>query len=297
MSTTAVSPKVWVQAARPKTLGAAVAPVLVGTAMAWEAGGLHAPSALLALLGALLIQVGVNYHNDYQDFLKGTDTDDRVGPTRVTQAGMVDPETMRRATIAVFALAVLSGLYLIYRGGWPILGVGVASIGAALWYTGGRYSLAYIGLADLFVFVFFGPVAVAGTYYVQALSVSPEVIVAGSGPGLLSVAILLVNNIRDVDDDRTAQKKTLVVRLGRSVGVALYAACAKGALLLPVVLWLWTGRHPWTMLTALLAPLAVSATRTLATTTDPAEINPLLGVTGRMLLLWAALFSVGWTLS
>lgn len=294
MSTTAVSPQVWVQAARPKTLGAAVAPVVVGTAMAWEAGGLHAPSALLALLGALLIQVGVNYHNDYQDFLKGTDTDERVGPTRVTQAGLVNPETMRAATITVFALAVLSGLYLIYRGGWPILAVGIASIGAALWYTGGRYSLAYIGLADLFVFIFFGPVAVAGTYYVQTLSVAPHVIVVGSGPGLLSVAILLVNNIRDVDDDRTAQKKTLVVRLGRSAGIALYAACAKGALLLPVVLWLWTGRHPWTMLTVLLAPLAVRATRSLTRTTDPAEINPLLGVTGRMLVLWALLFSVGW---
>jgi 1,4-dihydroxy-2-naphthoate octaprenyltransferase len=296
MSRTAVSPNVWIQAARPKTLGAAVAPVAVGAAMAVEAGAFHAPSAALALLGAVLIQVGVNYHNDYQDFLKGTDTDHRVGPTRVTQAGLVDPATMRRATIAVFALAVLSGVYLIVRGGWPILAVGVASIGAALWYTGGRYSLAYIGLADLFVFIFFGPVAVGGTYYVQALTLTPDVLAAGVGPGLLSVGILLVNNIRDIDDDRSVDKRTLVVRMGRAAGVALYAACTKGALLLPVGLWLWTGRHPWTMATVLLAPMAVSATRTLANSRDPAVINPLLARTGQLLVLWALVFAVGWNL-
>jgi len=296
MSSTTVSANVWIQAARPKTLGAAVAPVAVGSAMAWEAGAFHGPSALFALVGAVLIQVGVNYHNDYQDFLKGTDTEGRVGPTRVTQAGLVDPNTMRRATILVFGLAVLSGVYLIVRGGWPILAVGLASIGAALWYTGGRYSLAYTGLADLFVFLFFGPVAVAGTYYVQALSVPVEVIVAGTGPGLLSVGILLVNNIRDVGDDRSADKRTLVVRLGRTAGVALYAACTKGALLVPAVLWLWTGRHPGAAATLLLAPLAVQATHTLATSTDPKAINPLLGQTGRLLVLWALLFSMGWAL-
>ena len=294
MSIVATSPKTWLQAARPKTLGAAVAPVLVGTALAISHGALHLPSAVLALLGAVLIQIGVNFHNDYQDFLKGTDTEDRVGPTRVTSAGLVDPETMQRATIVVFGLAVLSGLYLIARGGWPVLAIGVASIGSALWYTGGRYSLAYLGLADLFVFVFFGPIAVAGTYYVQALTVTPAVVVAGAGPGLLSVAILLVNNVRDVEDDRMAEKKTLVVRLGRSAGVALYAASTKGALLLPVMLWLWTGSHPWAMLTVVLAPLAIRATIRLANASDPRTINPLLGATGRLLVLWALVFSIGW---
>lgn len=283
-------------AARPKTLGAAVAPVLVGSVMAYEAGGLHLLSAGLTLLAAVLIQVGVNYHNDYHDFLKGTDTDDRVGPTRVTQAGLVEAETMKRATVAVFALAVAAGSYLMWRGGWPIVAVGAASIASALWYTGGRYSLAYLGLADLFVFVFFGPVAVGGTFYVQALSLAPEALAAGVGPGLLSVAILLVNNVRDVRGDRVARKKTLVVRFGRTAGVALYAACLKGALVLPLILFLWTGAHPWAMLTLLLTPLAVSATRTLATTTDPDRLNALLPATGRLLVLWALLFSVGWLL-
>ena len=296
MPATTVSPRIWWKAARPKTLGAAIAPVLVGTVLAIDAGAWHGPSALLALLGALLIQVGVNYHNDYYDYLRGTDTDDRLGPTRATQAGWVDPETMKRATVLVFGAAVLAGSYLIWRGGWPILAVGIASIGAAVWYTAGRYSLAYLGLADLFVFIFFGPVAVGGTYYVQALTLPPEVLAAGAGPGLLSVAILLVNNTRDVEGDREAGKKTLVVRLGRAAGVGLYAACLKGALVLPVVLYFWTGAHPWAMITLLLLPVAVQATRTLATSTDGAALNALLARTGQLLVLWAVLFSVGWLL-
>lgn len=295
MSSAIAPPRVWVLAARPKTLGAAIAPVLVGTILAVDAGLWHLPSAMLALLGAVLIQVGVNYHNDYHDYLKGTDTDDRLGPTRATQAGWVDPGTMKRATLVVFGAAVAAGLYLIWRGGWPVLAIGVASITAAVWYTAGRYSLAYLGLADLFVFLFFGPVAVGGTYYVQALSLPPEVIAVGAGPGLLSVAILLVNNTRDVEGDRHAGKKTLVVRLGRTAGVALYAACLKGALALPVVLYLWTGTHPWAMLPLLLLPLALRHVRTLATTRGR-ELNDLLAHTGQLLVLWSVLFSVGWML-
>jgi 1,4-dihydroxy-2-naphthoate octaprenyltransferase len=281
-------------AARPKTLGAAVAPVLVGTAMAWEAGGAHLPSALLALASAVLIQVGVNYHNDYSDYLKGADTEDRVGPTRVTQAGLVDPNTMKRATVVVFGLAVAAGAYLIGRGGWPVFAIGAASIGAAIWYTGGRYSLAALGLADAFVFVFFGPVAVAGTYYVQALTVTPEVLAAGAGPGLLSVGILLVNNIRDLPQDRRADRRTLVVRLGRTAGVALYGGCVLGALFVPAGLAAWTGAHPWSAAPLALLPLAVGPIRVLASTTDPEKLNPLLGTTGRLLVLWSLLFSVGW---
>lgn len=291
--------RIWLWAARPKTLGAAVAPVLVGTAMAIEAGAWHPLAATLALLGAVLIQVGVNFHNDYADFLQGTDTEDRIGPLRVTQAGLVAPETMRRATILVFGLAVLTGGYLMYRGGWPILVVGVASIGAAVWYTAGPYSLASLGLADLFVFVFFGPVPVGGTYYVQALALSPEVIVAGTGPGLLSIGILLVNNVRDMEQDREAGKRTLVVRFGRRFGVGAYAGCLVGALILPLILAFGpfgTEVHPWVAVPVLLLPLAVRAVRTMASTTDPEQLNPLLGATGRLLVLWALLFAVGWNL-
>lgn len=297
MPTTAQSPfSIWMMAARPKTLGAAVAPVLIGTAMAFEAGGVHVPSAALALLSAVLIQVGVNYHNDYADYLKGADTEDRVGPTRVTQAGLVAPEAMRRATIVVFALAVLAGGYLIWRGGWPILAIGALSIFSAVLYTAGPYSLADTGLADLFVLVFFGPVAVGGTYYVQALSINPVVLVAGLAPGLLSVGILLVNNIRDISEDQRAGKKTLPVRWGRPFGIGLYGACIAAAALVPIGCWAWTGAHPWAGVSAVIAPLAVPIVRKLATEDDPAALNPLLGATGRLLLLYSMLFSVGWVL-
>jgi len=288
--------RVWLHAARPKTLGAAVAPVVVGTAMAVEAGAWHPLSAGLVLLSAILIQVGVNYHNDYADYLHGADTEDRVGPMRVTQAGLVDPDTMRRATILVFAAAVAAGGYLIYRGGWPILIIGVASIVTAVWYTAGPYSLAALGLADVAVFIFFGPVAVAGTYYVQVLACPPEVIVAGVGPGLFSVGILLVNNVRDIADDRAAGKRTLVVRLGRRVGIGLYATCVLAALALPAVLVLWMGQHTWILATLLLLPLAWRPIRTLARTSDPERLNPLLGATGRLLVLWALVFALGWNL-
>jgi 1,4-dihydroxy-2-naphthoate octaprenyltransferase len=288
--------RVWGHAARPKTLAASLAPVLVGTAMAAEAGRAAPLAAGLTVLSALLIQVGVNYHNDYTDYIKGADTDDRVGPMRVTQAGLVHPATMRRATILVFAGAVAAGGYLIYRGGWPILLIGVASIGTAIWYTAGPYSLAALGLADLAVFLFFGPVAVGGTYYVQALACPPEVLVAGAGPGLFSVGILLVNNLRDAPTDRAAGKRTLVVRLGRSAGVVLYGAALGGALLVPLVLFVWTGRGPWSLAPLVLVPWVVRAVRTVAHTADPEALNPLLATTGRLLALWAVLFAAGWLL-
>jgi 1,4-dihydroxy-2-naphthoate octaprenyltransferase len=174
--------------------------------------------------------------------------------------------------------------------------VGVAAIACAIWYTAGRYSLAALGLADLAVFLFFGPVAVGGTYYVQALACPPEVLVAGVGPGLFSVGILLVNNIRDVENDRAAGKRTLVVRLGRRAGVALYGLCLAGALVVPAGLAWWTGGHPWSAGTLLLVPLAARAVRTLAQTAKPEGLNPLLATTGQLLALWALLFSVGWIL-
>jgi 1,4-dihydroxy-2-naphthoate octaprenyltransferase len=286
--------QVWLMAARPKTLGAAIAPVLLGTAMAYEASALHWPAALCALLGAVLIQVGVNYHNDYTDFVKGTDTEDRVGPTRVTQAGYVAPETMRRATIVVFALAVLAGVYLIVRGGWPVLLIGVLSIASAVLYTAGPYSLADTGLADLFVLIFFGPVAVGGTFYVQALTITWPVIVAGLGPGLLSEGILLVNNIRDLEGDRAAGKRTVPVRLGRRVGVMLYGACVIGAALVPVVLYALLGAHPWVLMAVPVVLLAAAPMRTLWRERRPERLNPLLAATGRVLMLYSVVFAWGW---
>ncbi len=281
-------------AARPKTLWAAFSPVLVGVAMAAGDHAAHPLSAVLAMIGAVLIQVGTNFYNDYADFEKGADTSERKGPLRVTLAGLVRPEAMKRATFVTFALAVAAGGYLMWRGGWPIVIIGVSAILFGLLYTAGRYSLSYLGIADLFVLIFFGPVAVGGTYYVQALTLPPEVLVAGIAPGLLSVAILLVNNIRDVDEDRAAGKRTLVVRLGRSFGVGLYACCVGTALFVPVALYLWDGSHPWAMATVALLPLAVASVRKLRAVRDPRALNPLLGETARLLLLYSLVFSVGW---
>lgn len=287
---------IWIAAARPKTLWAAVAPVLIGVALAYADGVFHAWSALCAMLGAIWIQVGTNFYNDYADFKKGADTADRKGPLRVTQAGLVSPEAVKRATFIAFGLAVLSGVYLMVRGGWPIITIGVLSIVSGILYTGGRFSLAYLGISDLFVLVFFGPVAVGGTYYVQALTISPVVFVAGFAPGLLSVAILLVNNIRDIEEDRMAQKNTLIVRTGRNVGTALYALCVFGALALTGVLVWIDGTRGWGLLPLILVPLAVRNLQKLRTTTDPFALNPLLGATARLLLLYSLLFAIGWNL-
>jgi len=288
---------VWVQAARPQTLGAAVAPVVVGTAMAVEAGAFHAVSALCAALGAVFIQIGTNFSNDYLDFVKGADRESRRGPTRATQAGWVSVKAMRRATILTFTLAFASGLYLIWRGGWPVLAIGLCSIASGVWYTAGRWSLAYLGLADFFVLVFFGPVAVGGTYYVQALTVNGPVLVAGMAPGLLATGILLINNLRDREEDARANKKTLVVRFGRATGRRLYAACVIGAALVPVALVSWTDGHAWALAAV---GVAVGAAPLLCrlwqANDDPRALNPLLARTARLLVAYSLVFSVGWNL-
>lgn len=289
-------PAIWVLAARPKTLWAAVAPVFLGTAFAVEAGAFHAASALVALVAAVLIQVGTNYSNDYHDFVKGADTERRKGPVRVTQAGLVRASDVRRAAFIAFALAFAAGVYLIVRGGWPVLLIGVLSILFGVLYTAGRYSLAYLGLADLFVFVFFGPVAVAGTYFVQALDVEPVVVLAGMGPGFLATAILLVNNVRDVEEDRAAGKKTLVVRWGRSAGVALYRACLVGAAAVVPAATVIYGDHGWPLAALAVFPAGYRYARQLRSEEDPEALNPLLGATSRLLLLYSLLFGVGWML-
>lgn len=289
------SPKIWIQAARPKTLAAGITPVLIGTAMAVDAGVFHAPAALCALVGSLLIQIGTNYANDYFDFVKGTDTEERVGPQRATQAGLVSPATMRFATLVVFALALLPGAYLIYRGGGPILAIGIVSIICGVLYTGGPYPLGYLGLGDLFVLVFFGPVAVGGTYYVQSLDCPPEVLIAGLAPGLFSTAILTVNNLRDADTDIKTGKKTLAVRFGKTFARWEYVLClVAGGLGVPLYLAVTTGHY--FALTAVLALLpAIPAVRTVFTVEGP-PLNAILARTGQLLLLFSVLFSVGWIL-
>ena len=287
--------QIWWAAIRPKTLWAAFVPVVIGTAMAFTDGAFHAPAALAALFGALMIQIGTNLSNDYSDFFKGADTEARKGPTRVTQAGLVSPKAIRNATILAFGLSVAGGVYLIWRGGWPVVWIGVASIVSGVLYTAGPKPLGYLGLGDVFVLIFFGPVAVAGTYYVQALTVTPVVLWAGLAPGLLSVALLSVNNLRDVEEDRLVHKKTLAVRFGKTFAQWEYIVCVLLAALIPPGLYLWTRKHPWTLICLFLIPLAWPAFKAIFTREGTA-LNPLLGATARLATWYSLVFALTWVL-
>jgi len=287
---------IWVLAARPKTLWAAIAPVMVGTAMAFETGkGAWLP-ALAALFGAVMIQIGTNFANDYFDHQKGTDTEDRLGPLRVTQAGLVQPETMKKAIALAFFMAATAGIYLVWRGGWPIFLVGCLSILSGIFYTAGPYPLGYTGLADLFVLIFFGPVAVGGTYYVQTLEIHHPVLWSGLAPGLFSVAILTVNNVRDIEEDKRAGKKTLAVRFGRSFAHGQYLLCLVSASAIPAILYILEGNHPVAMVTIVLPLAALSSIRLVFTTRDGPKLNGVLAFTGKLLLLYSVVFSAGWLL-
>jgi 1,4-dihydroxy-2-naphthoate octaprenyltransferase len=285
--------KVWILAARPKTLWAAVAPVTIGTALAYGDQALHWPSALIALTGALLIQVGTNFCNDYCDFKKGADTPDRQGPVRATQAGLISPDAMKRATVLTFVLAAVICSYLVWRAGWPLALVGALSILCGVLYTAGPFPLAYVGLGDLFVVVFFGPVAAAGTYYVQALHLPMYAVVAGLAPGLLSTAILTVNNLRDIESDRKAGKKTLAVRLGATFARWEYTVCVVTAALVPVVLHRAWNLPRGVLLASLILPIALPVIRRVWRGDDGRALNPMLGATALLLLLYSALFAVG----
>ncbi len=286
----------WILAARPKTLWASVAPVAMGSAIAWRDGGFHLPSALSALGSALLIQIGANYCNDYADFVKGADDGSRAGPRRATASGLVTPRQMRTATVLVFALAAAAAGYLIARAGWPLALVGALSIASGALYTAGPRPLAYIGLGDVFTFVFFGPVAVAGTYYAQALAWSWMPAAAGLAPGLLSAAILTVNNLRDIEGDARAGKRTLAVRFGPGFARAEYTVCLVGAALVPIAMARFMGAPPAAAASALVLVAGAPALRTVWGRAGGAALNRLLAHTALLMLAHAALFSAGWVL-
>ena len=283
----------WLLAARPQTLTAALASVLVGTALAAHHGVFAPLPAFAALAGALLIQVGTNLANDYYDFVRGGDTEERVGPARVTQAGILPPETVKRGMWTVLVAAMLVGTYLVWVGGWPIVWIGLSSVACAVLYTGGPFPLAYHGLGDLFVFVFFGLVAVSGTYYVQGLSWPPDAFLAGAALGTLNTAILVANNLRDIETDSKVGKRTLAVRLGMRGSQVEYVLLLFVAFLVPVVGWRVYSWPAASLLALLVVPLCLTPTRRVLTHTQPADLVPVLGETARVVGVYGLLLGLG----
>lgn len=281
-------------ACRPKTLPAAVAPVLLGTAIALGDGGMHWPSAALAFLGAIAIQIGTNLANDYYDFKKGTDTAERTGPVRVTQAGLISPASVRLGFIFTFAIAAVIAFQLSLRGGWPILLIGATSIAAGILYTAGPKPLGYNGLGELFVFIFFGPVAVAGTYFVQTREINPAVILAGVAPGLISAAILVVNNLRDIETDRKANKRTLAVRFGPAFTQAQYFIFLCAAAFMPMIIYAVIQDRIQIFISSITLFFAIPAIRAVFSKTDGPSLNQALAHTGILLIIYCVLFSIGW---
>jgi 1,4-dihydroxy-2-naphthoate octaprenyltransferase len=286
------SRRAWLLAARPATLGAAVVPVAVGTAVAYAAGGVAPGPALAALAGSICIQIGTNFANDVFDHEKGADTEERLGPPRAAALGLLSGRQLYAGIAVVFGLALACGVYLTAVAGWPVVAIGIASLLSGLAYTGGPYPLGYHGLGDVFVMAFFGFVAVCGTAFVQ-LGHVPELAWWASVPvGALATAILVVNNVRDRDTDVVAGKRTLAVRFGRGGALAEYVALLVLTYAVPVGL-VATGRaHVWALLPLLTLPVAVARTRALFAAVGRAH-NPVLVGTAKLLVLFGVLFAVG----
>ncbi len=282
-------------AARPRTLPAALAPVLVGTALAATEGTFRPLTFVAAMLGAVFIQIGTNLSNDYSDARRGADAEDRLGPVRVTAGGLVPPRQVLVATYVAFGMAVLAGAYLIATAGWELLLVGAASILAGVLYTGGPRPYGYEGLGEVFVFLFFGVVAVSGSYFAQVERLTWEAFVLAVPVGLLASAILVVNNVRDLETDRRAGKRTLAVRLGRPRARTLYAAMVYGAFACAPVPWLAGSDElsAWLLLPLPALPLAVPVVRTVRTRTDGPSLNGALARTGMLQLVFCTLLSIG----
>lgn len=280
----------FVAAARPQTLAAAVVPVVVGTACASAISRIAWAPALAALGGAIAIQIGTNFANDVFDAERGADGPDRIGPVRAVSAGLISATAMKRAMIAAFGVATALGLYLAWIAGWPIIAIGVASILSGIAYTGGPYPLGYHGLGDVFVFAFFGLVAVCGTTYVQLSSVPALAVWSALPIGAVATAILVVNNLRDRPTDARVGKRTLAVRLGRTGALAEYAALLAVAYAVPVGL---ARGHTWRLLPVVTLPFAVVTFRRLTKATTGAEFNACLVATARLLVAFGLLFAAG----
>ena len=287
----------WLLASRPKTLPVAFAPVAVGASVAYFVKDQLQWAALAAaLIGALFIQIGTNFANDLFDAKSGADDENRIGPPRAVQSGLLTAQAMVRGTIVAFGVAVLAGSYLVWHSGWPIVAIGVLSVASGVAYTGGPYPLGYNGLGDVFVFVFFGLVAVLGTTFVAAGLLPPGGIFAGSVAGALATAVLVVNNVRDAEGDRKVGKRTLVARFGRRFGEIEYGLLllvAAGSIVATPLL----GYGPWHVLIALLPlPLGLVNWRTLIRSRDGQVLNDCLASTAKLMLFVSLLMSVGFVL-
>ena len=291
-----MTPRLWLVAARPRTLPAAVAPVLVGTALAVSEDVFRPLAFAAALVGSIFIQIGTNLSNDLSDARRGADTEDRLGPVRVTAGGLMPPRRVLIGTYVAFGVAVVCGLYLTTVAGWEILVIGTVSIVAGVLYTGGPRPYGYEGLGELFVFLFFGIVAVTGSYFVQTEELRWEAFVLSVPVGLLASAILVVNNVRDVDTDRRAGKRTLAVKLGRERAARLFAVMVVIALAVPVGLAIARG-WPWVLLALASIPLAPPLVRTVASRRDGPALNDALAQTGRLLAVFSFLLTLGVVLS
>ena len=285
--------RLWLVAARPRTLPAAVAPVLVGTALAVSAGEFGAVGFIAALVGSVFLQIGTNLSNDYSDARRGADTDDRLGPVRVTAGGLMPPRRVLAGTYVAFGVACVAGIVLTATAGPVMLAVGAASIVAGVLYTGGPRPYGYSGLGEVFVFVFFGVVAVVFTYYAQAEAYPWEAFALSVPVGLLAAAILVVNNVRDVDTDRRAGKRTLAVKLGRTGARRLFDAMLALAYVMCAAIPLAGGLTFWTLLPLLSLPLAVKLRQVVATRTDGPALNRALADNGRLLAVFSLLLAAG----
>jgi len=289
--------RLWLVASRPRTLPAAVAPVLVGTALALSEDDFRPLAFAAALVGSVFIQIGTNLANDYSDARRGADTEDRLGPVRVTAGGLMPPRSVLAGTYVAFGVAVVAGLYLAAVAGPELLLVGIASIAAGVLYTGGPRPYGYAGLGELFVFLFFGVVAVAGSYYVHTEALRWEAFALSVPVGLLAAAILVVNNVRDVDTDRRAGKRTLAVRLGRRRARRLFTTMLAVSFAVPVLIPLLGGLSWWLTLALVSVALVPTLHRTVATRTDGPALNRALAASGALLAVFSLLLSAGILLS
>lgn len=289
----------WILAARPRTLPAAIVPVVIGFALVFEQGALRAVPACVLLLTAVLIQVICNYANDVLDFERGTDTAERLGPVRATQAGIITPEKLKAVTAALIGVCLLLGGYLVSIAGWPILIIGVLSLAFAILYTAGPFALAYLGLGEVFVILFFGPVAVGGTQYFFTGGVESGALLIGAACGLISAALLAVNNLRDIDSDRKSRKYTLAVRFGERFARFEYAGLLLAAAVLAVLSPILHPEHRWSALAALFILPGIPVIAKVVSAAKPVsgtELNGVLESTGKLLVLFGVLFALSYTI-